>query len=515
MSAAEESGYDAPAHEGPGWTAPEAALLAGVVLTGLGVAAFLLLSPGVYLGDDAFILMTYGRNLAEGFGPVFNVGERIWGYTSPLQVAVLAVVHLAVPGVAVQLAAALSALELGLAALLLAALLRRGCGAFVYPAALLLLLHPALGLFHGLESTLVVALQCLVLALLASGRPAAAAGAAAAACLARPDALLFALPLALLDRRLRSPRAVAAFALPGFAWLLFSALYYGAVVPNTLGAKAGLESFASFWVDAASWLTDPAWNGQEGGAGAFSRAVLLVANWSLLASAELRRGPAGRCLLAALCGYPWLLVTAYAAIGPPTIYKWEIYSAHFFFLAGALFGAAQLAHGLWRLARPRIAPRAGSVAALLVAAALAMAALHVRLPQLLHKLDDLQTSFFVGARYESYRGIALWFDHHVRGSAPALAHYEVGALGYHTRRARIVDLGGLVTPRPGPSSGEQLVAAIVAAEAPSHLLRPWRPDAGELHFAAAGAYRPVHTFASLGYTPFTLYRRAAYRSRER
>jgi hypothetical protein len=510
------SGRAASPNDEPRWSALEVALFVGLALTALGVAAFLLVSPGVYLGDDAFILMTYGRNLAGGLGPVFNVGERVWGYTSPLQVAALAAVHLAAPGNAIQLAAALSALELGVAALLLSLLLRRSGGPFVYPAALLLLLHPALSLFHGLESTLMVGLQCLVLALLAAGLPAAAAGAAALACLARPDTLLFALPLALLDRRLRTMRPVAAFVVPGLAWLLFSALYHGAVVPNTLGAKSGLEGFAAFWLDAARWITDPALSGQEGSAGALSRIALLLANWSLLSTGALRRSLHGRCLLFALCVHPWLLVSAYAAIGPPTIYKWEIYSAHFFFVAGAALGAAHLAHRAFGLAhRARTAGPARPVAAALVTAALTITALHVRLPQLLHKLGDVQSSFYVGARFESYRGIALWFDHHVRGSAPALAHYEVGTLGYFTRRVRIVDLGGLVTERPAALSGQDLVAAIVAAEAPSHLLRPWQPEAGELHFEGAGAYRPTHTFPALGYTPFTLYRRAAYRSGER
>ncbi|HUP25982.1 MAG TPA: hypothetical protein VNB06_23980 [Thermoanaerobaculia bacterium] len=163
MSGVGGSGRAASPNDEPRWSALEVALFVGLALTALGVAAFLLVSPGVYLGDDAFILMTYGRNLAGGLGPVFNIGERVWGYTSPLQVAALAAVHLAAPGNAIQLAAALSALELGLAALLLSLLLRRSGGLFVYPAALLLLLHPALSLFHGLESTLMVALQCLVL----------------------------------------------------------------------------------------------------------------------------------------------------------------------------------------------------------------------------------------------------------------------------------------------------------------------------------------------------------------
>jgi hypothetical protein len=47
------------------------------------------------LFDDAMISMRYGRNLARGYGLVWNPGgERIEGYTNPLWVLYMAVVHL-------------------------------------------------------------------------------------------------------------------------------------------------------------------------------------------------------------------------------------------------------------------------------------------------------------------------------------------------------------------------------------------------------------------------------------
>jgi hypothetical protein len=47
------------------------------------------------LFDDAMISMRYGRNLAHGYGLVWNPGgERIEGYTNPLWVLYMAVVHL-------------------------------------------------------------------------------------------------------------------------------------------------------------------------------------------------------------------------------------------------------------------------------------------------------------------------------------------------------------------------------------------------------------------------------------
>src|SRR3990172_1439759 len=47
------------------------------------------------LFDDAMISMRYARNLAEGYGLVWNPGgERVEGYTNPLWVVFMAVFHL-------------------------------------------------------------------------------------------------------------------------------------------------------------------------------------------------------------------------------------------------------------------------------------------------------------------------------------------------------------------------------------------------------------------------------------
>ena len=46
------------------------------------------------LFDDAMISMRYAKNLAAGYGPVWNPGERIEGFTNPLWVGYMALVHL-------------------------------------------------------------------------------------------------------------------------------------------------------------------------------------------------------------------------------------------------------------------------------------------------------------------------------------------------------------------------------------------------------------------------------------
>ncbi len=47
-----------------------------------------------FISDDAFITLRYARNLAEGQGLVFNAGERVEGFSSPLWTLLLAGFHL-------------------------------------------------------------------------------------------------------------------------------------------------------------------------------------------------------------------------------------------------------------------------------------------------------------------------------------------------------------------------------------------------------------------------------------
>jgi hypothetical protein len=64
-----------------------------------GVCAALCAAIWGYTVDDAYIVFRYARNLVEGHGPVFNVGERVEGFSSPLWLAVATiaeVLHLSV-----------------------------------------------------------------------------------------------------------------------------------------------------------------------------------------------------------------------------------------------------------------------------------------------------------------------------------------------------------------------------------------------------------------------------------
>ncbi|MDP6518273.1 MAG: hypothetical protein QF411_00105 [Planctomycetota bacterium] len=197
--------------------------------------------------DDDFILYRYARNLAQGLGPVFQPGERVEGFTSPLSVLLLAwCLRL---GLAAHKASFLiSCLGTVMAVCSLDLLWRRARLQSRFPLpALLLALSPAFA-WHavaGQGTTLVAGL--LAAALLFHERASRAqtgAGLAAAllglAALARPEALLFIPPFLLIERGRPAARlplqALLALA-PTLAWGVFRYAYYGTLLPITWSLK--------------------------------------------------------------------------------------------------------------------------------------------------------------------------------------------------------------------------------------------------------------------------------------
>jgi hypothetical protein len=108
----------------------------------------------------------------------------------------------------------------------------------------------------GMETQIAVA--ALLVALLAHERADPRTGlAVGVALLARPDLVMLAgaIGLAMLvQRRGAIPRYVAGIAVVVGPWLLFTTLYYGSPVPQTIVAKAAAFTSMSGGSDVASWL---------------------------------------------------------------------------------------------------------------------------------------------------------------------------------------------------------------------------------------------------------------------
>ncbi len=238
-----------------------------------------------YRVDDAFILYRYAAMWASGEGPVFNPGELVEGYSSPLWVAVAAVLHRIAGHDHLPALAQIVDLIAGAALVVCTARIARAAGLLAgwgAPAARsagaaaggLLVVCPALAMHsvNGLETAPYAA--CLALGALlllraeSKGRWAGAGVALAAAALLRPEGGMMALCLCicagfvecayrhedLLDvpvgvsppsrRCKRTPSLdIALVAAAVILSVLCRYLYYdGTLLPNTFHAKSG-----GFW----------------------------------------------------------------------------------------------------------------------------------------------------------------------------------------------------------------------------------------------------------------------------
>ena len=454
--------------------------------------------------DDIYVSYRYARNLASGLGFVFNPGERVFGITDPGVGLLLAMAH-AVSGIAIPLLGTLlTALALWGSAAALARAAAEGragltgtgpMGSARLPEALagglLLLTSGYLWTAQGSGPLPALALL-LAAAWLAEetrggrSRPLLAGLTAGAAFWCRPDAAVGALLLGLLLLLGRSRRgsasgpvvteggagplgsgtpqtrwrAVALYAaglaatvLPG---LLAARLYFGTVIPNTLGAKqqsgalrglrwdSGWDGISAFW--------ESAWNLFRFHAGPFAGVLPVLA---LLGLPALWRhgGLPGRLLVLHGAG----IALAYTFLGVP-FFLWYTVPPAAALLAAAAWGAGFL------IRRAFVLPELFSSSArrIPLAAVIAATAAGLLLASVLLASHHWWRAPGQGDwRLPAYRTAGTWIrDHTPPGSEVALE--EIGIVGYFSERP-VRDLIGLVTPAslPFAAQGDLLGAFLV------------------------------------------------------
>ena len=209
---------------------------------------------------DGYIYLHVVQNVLAGHGPVYNAGQRVEAFTSPLWTLILSIAGLVTPfpltGIAVDLGILLTVAGLGLAAAASTRLVRRAApDSFLLPlgAVVVLAVSPVWSLAsQGLETGLVFAWLAGCLAILVrwaarEGRavPRWALVVLGLGPLVRPelalDTLVFLGVVLLLDGGApgwarRVSMVAWAFALP-LAYQVFRMGYYGMLVANTAVAK--------------------------------------------------------------------------------------------------------------------------------------------------------------------------------------------------------------------------------------------------------------------------------------
>jgi len=406
--------------------------------------------------DDAFITFRYADHLASGLGPVYNLGERVFGSSSPLYVAWLALLKALMPGVPTPDLAvrgnALLLLGAGLALFRWVRVVSGNVSLGAFSASLLLLDSRVMAVsLGGMETLGFVALALASLALAARGRGTGAGVLAGLALLTRVEALVLPPLLALtLVRAGWRPllRAALAWLVVAGLWALPATLWFGTPVPHSILAKArplyplpplGSLSLFSWWV--GRW----AFGGLGESLGHLRTLVLLPLVLGATIPLVLRPSEHVRWLVPGA----FFSVTAFYALGNPLPFEW-------YWPCLLVFLLVLLATGLPALAAFLPAsPRLRGLLTALVAGWLlwVTTAPWGRTCEGGPPDQDLPPASQVACdptrlRILAYREAAQRIAQEGIPGA-TLSGPEIGALGYHYP-GRVLDACGLVTPEALP-----------------------------------------------------------------
>ncbi len=396
-----------------------------------------------YVTDDTYIHLRYAEHLARGEGLVFNTGERVYGCTSPLWVALLA------DGMALGIDGLLTAKILGLVATLASIgfflqLLRRT----VATPEIRALATVAWGshawmarwAMSGMETPLAVALVLAGFVAFTEGqqwgaRPVRTGTLWALGALARPEAA-FLLGLwgifliADTENRVGIRRllfgAVPPLVIYG-GWLLFARVYFGTFLPQTLSAKAAGAGGTGFSIDDLRREIEII--------GATDGALLIA--MVLAAVFGFRRLLPVRMLGQRLLPWAWVfaLPALYVARGVPVISRYLLPLLPI--LAWLAWRTIEIAFA-GEPVEPRRRSPAIALSLLLALAVIAQNGYVYRTRVLPHVRE------FSAGMQNGLVKWGKWFRVHTPRSS-VIATPDIGAIGYFSDR-RVIDLAGLVTP---------------------------------------------------------------------
>ncbi|MGB8646235.1 MAG: hypothetical protein WCF84_13435 [Anaerolineae bacterium] len=378
-----------------------------------------------YTPDDAYISFRYMLNLARGLGPVFNAGQQVEGYTSPLWIFLLGGLHAI--GLPIESTALILSLAGGVLAVWLLPRLSHALGYELHGLdAFLLACNTSFAVWAGASMEMVVFAFVLVAAMLVlfAGKRRWLAGLIfATLVLVRPEGLLIGglavlyMAWPVLRREPRAWRAALtftfAFAVPVLTHLIWRLAYYGYPLPNTFYVKVGFT--LAQVIRGIGYVGEAGWQ--------YLIPLVLPLLLGLLTRPLDRKRVYAEVVLVsyvayvALVGGDWMvsnrlfvpimpLITLFAAVGSVRLFKWV---------------------------RPRLGTRRSLATALACAGVAAVLAL------------DLAPSFTVNTHQDytdSGKPIAEWLNAHCPTNL-RVAVYAAGTLPYYAPNFPIVDMFGL------------------------------------------------------------------------
>lgn len=236
-------------------------LMIGLIILGILLRVVILIWSGGTMVDDAYISLRYAKNLIEGKGLVYNEGHHVLGISAPLYAIWLALILLLSqridPGYAVGMA---HIAVFAITAYYLFRLTLKESGRVAMFVILLFAIYLPFvdNSTIGMETPLFVMGMAISLVLFEQGRISLLSLLLVIMVLIRPEGVLWILSIsaALLIRRQRiRPLALLPGVAAALVWVVFSLLYYGSVIPNSVLAKSGwvvpYDQSALSWIGSA------------------------------------------------------------------------------------------------------------------------------------------------------------------------------------------------------------------------------------------------------------------------
>lgn len=393
------------------------------------------------LSDDAYILLRVVRHGLEGQGLRFNPDDVTTQVcTSPLNLLLTLAVAwvgtlagLSIENACLMAPGAIAMFAFPLLGCGMLTLARGGTARYgVCLATIAILLSPLMLFTVGLETALLMGGACWALVAFNRAKPFACGVLLGLTFLARHDAailiVLVALAAAILtpppDRRHVATQLLGACAIVALPWILFSVLYYHGTVPTTLQAKLA-QGGTIYWpapyqVGIWRWIVEIF----------YARvwvAAAVVAGAAVGVGFALRIRDRASVAILLLPAYAVIHVIAYALLGVPD-YHWYFVPYALILAALCDFGLTQWLTAITALQRRE--PLAASYLSAMVGIPLAA----FLLPQA-PRADP---------RLHTYRAAAIY----LAGNPPrhAAGMKEIGIVGFFASNVRIFDFSGVGSP---------------------------------------------------------------------
>jgi len=418
-------------------------------------SAYLHLTGNVFAYDDSFITFRYVSNILEGHGLVYNVGQRVFGSTSPLYMVWLVFLKILFPFNEIPMLAirgnVIFYLGSALGFLFLFQKLLGLWAPSAVAASLFLLRTDILRIsMGGNETFLFCGFVLWAFYLLMNEHYVLSGMLAGLSIMTRPEGIFCALVVGLvwlLHNRKKPISFLAAIVAPGLIWTVFAFAYYGTPIYHCLIAKSRPiyplppgHAFHNLFLAMASWTP---------GAKVIdvSRAILFLA----LAGFIIRRTPDRKTWF--VIPVFWALVLTFYGVSNPLLFSWY-YSILFLgwytlVIVGITYLLLEATERICRdhnLKVHRCLALAMSVAIplLFLTDSGNMLWQQVRLNKLnIHFQDPLG-----GLSTIKYRDAAE-FINRVGDVSDSIAAPEIGVLGYYSNH-HIYDACGLVSPEAIP-----------------------------------------------------------------